>query len=142
MSKFLKQLKKSARFRVSLPFMSYEVNINDLIDSSKVDERISKLSEIQKDLEAAVVAVDSLQNEAETRQNEAKQLKEVVEHLNKERTTAEALLKLPEDSFTQLIAKASSKGRWRGHLEGAIIDFVTGVVSSFLVWCFTKYLIT
>jgi hypothetical protein len=138
MSNIIKAIMSGARFRVSLPFISYEVNLNDLVDSSNVDKRISKLGEIKRDLEAAVVAVDSLQSEAATRKTEANQLSNVVERLNEERTTAEALLKLPEDSFTRLMTKANSKGRWRGLFEGALIGFDTGILSSYLVWYLTK----
>ena len=138
MTEIIKALKHSARFRVSLPFFSYEVNLNDLVDSSSVDERITKLGEIKRDLEAAAVAVDSLQSEAEARKIEASRLHETVERLNEERTTAEALLKLPEESFTRLLSKASSKGRGRGLFEGAVVGFITGVISSFVVWYFTK----
>lgn len=138
MAKITNALKRGARFRVSLPFISYEMNLNDLVDSSNVDDRIAKLGEIKSDLEAAVLAVDSLKSEAEARKAEANNLRETVEQLNEERTTAEALLKLPEESFTRLLTKANAKGRWRGIIEGIIVGFVTGVVSSFVVWYFTK----
>ena len=138
MSKLINTLKRGARLRISLPFFSYEVNLDDLVDPTNVDKRISKLSEIKQDLEAAVLAVDSLRREAEDRKTEAIHLSRMVEQLNEERTTAEALLKIPEDSLTRLLTKASSRGRWRGILEGALVGFITGVLSSFVVWYFTR----
>jgi len=138
MSKIIDSVKRSARFRVSLPFFSYEVNLNDLVDSSTIDERISKLGRVKEDLEAAIVAVSTLQKEAEKHREEANKLSETVSMLSKERLTAEALLKIPEDSFTRLLTKANSKGRWRGIVEGAIVGFITGVLSSFVVWLLTK----
>lgn len=134
----LKATKHGARFRISLPFLSYEMNLNDLVDSSNVDERIARLGEIKVDLEAAVIAVDSLKTEAEARKMEANKLRETVEQLSEERTTAEALLRLPEASFARLLTKANSKGHWRGIIEGIVVGFVTGVISSLVVWYFTK----
>ena len=141
MAKFTDALKtviRSVRFRILLPFFSYEVNLNDIVDSATVDERIAKLGEIKRDLEAAIVAVESLQGEAEARKVEADSLRNTVQQLNEERTTAEALLRVPEESFVTLLTRANSKGRWRGIMEGVMVGFVTGVLSSFVVWYFTR----
>lgn len=135
MTKFTKLLKHNARFRVSLPFLSYEVNVKDLIDSSNADERIAKLGEIKRDLGAAVIAVESLQTEATTRKTEADRLSETVERLNEEKTTAEALLKLPEESFTRLLTKKVQKvdgaGFLRVHwlvlLQGLYLALLSGI---------------
>ena len=134
----IKAMKQSARFRISLPFFSYEMNLKELVDSTNIDDRIAKLGEIKADLEAAVIAVDSLKSEAEDRKAETNNLRETIEQLNEERNTAEALLKLPEESFARLLTKANSKGHLRGIIEGSLIGFSTGTISSIIVWYFTN----
>jgi len=69
---------------------------------------------------------------------ETEQLKDSVERLKEEHSTAKELLKLPEESLARLLNRASSKGRWRGVIEGAVIGFITGVASSGLVWYLTS----
>lgn len=132
-----KHLKK-ARLRVSLPFLSYEVTIDDLIDSKDIDERIERLSTIKNDLEETIVAVEQLQAEAFKSKNEADKLRVTISALEQDKSTAEAMLKLPEESFSRVLSRASSKGRVRGRIEGIIIGFITGVLSSLLVWYLTK----
>jgi predicted nuclease with TOPRIM domain len=136
-SSLAKYLKK-ARLRVSLPFLSYEVTLDDLIDSKDVDERIERLSTIKNDLEETIVAVEQLQAEAFKSKNEANKLKETISLLEQDKSTAEAMVKLPEESFSRVLSRASSKGRVRGIIEGIIIGFITGILSSLLVWYLTK----
>jgi len=135
--KLSKHLKK-ARLRVALPFVSYEVTLDDILDSKDVDERIKRLSTIKSDLADTVAAVEQLQADALQSKHEADNLKKVVEQLERDKSTAEEMLKLPEESFARLVSKASSKGRLKGIVEGALIGFVTGVLSSGLVWFLTK----
>lgn len=136
-SSIAKHLKK-ARLRVSLPFLSYEVTLDDLIDSKDVDERIKRLSAIKNDLEATIIAVGQLQAEAFKSKNEADKLRETISTLEQDKSTAEAMLKLPEESFSRVLSRASSKGRVRGIIEGIIIGFITGILSSLLIWYLTK----
>lgn len=133
----LRQSFKSASFRIALPFLSYEVRLNDLIDTKSADERIARLGVIKEDLEAAVVAVEGLKPEAEARKREAGELKDTVQKLEEEKNTVETLLKLPEESFTRVLTRASAKGRVRGVVEGMLLGFLTGVLSSLLVWYVT-----
>jgi hypothetical protein len=137
MAKFRDQLKKT-RFRVSLPFISYEVSLDDLLNTTSVDERIASLNRVHEDLLGAVAAVEGLQSEALERKHEVEQLEETVRQLNQDRSTAESLLNVPEESFTRLLARATSKGRTRGIIEGSVIGFATGTLSSFFVWYLTK----
>ncbi len=134
----LRQTLKSARLRVALPFLSYEVKLDELLSSASADERIAKLGSIKEDLEAAVVAVEGLKQEAEARKMEADDLKDTVQKLEDEKNTVETLLKLPEESFTRVLTRASAKGRVRGLFEGILVGFATGVMSSLLIWYITK----
>lgn len=134
----LGQMFKSARFRVGLPFLSYEVRLDDLLDTKSADERIAKLGAIKDDLDAAGVAVEALKQEAEGRRREADELKDTVQKLEEEKNTVETLLKLSEESFTRVLIRASAKGRVRGLVEGVLAGFTTGVGSSLLVWYVTK----
>ncbi len=136
-SSLAKYLKK-ARLIVSLPFLRYEVTLDDLIDSKDVDERIERISIIKNDLEETIVAVEQLQAEAFKSKNEANKLKETISLLKQDKSTAEAMVKLPEESFSRILSRASSKGRVRGIIEGIIIGFITGILSSLLVWYLTK----
>ena len=136
-NKFTKHLKKT-RLRLSLPFLSYELALDDILNSKDVDERIKRLSTIKNDLADTVIAVEQLQADALKSKHEADNLKKVVKHLEQDKSTAEEILKVPEESFARLVSKASSKGRFKGIIEGAFIGFVTGVLSSGLVWYITK----
>ncbi len=110
----------------------------ELEDKKTIDERISRLGEIKEDLEGAIKAVDDLQSEALKRKSELSNLQESVQKLEEDKDTVESLLKIPEESFSRILNKATSKGRIRGIIEGSIIGFVTGTLSSFIVWYFTK----
>ena len=132
-----KYLKKT-RLRVSLPFVSYEVTLDDLLDSKDVDARIRRLSQIRTDLEDTISAVEQLQADALRNKKDSDALKATVEQLKQDKATAEEMLKLPEESFARLLTRASSKGRTRGIIEGVLIGFTTGALSSFLVWYLTK----
>ena len=136
MSKLRKAL-RTTRLRIALPFFAYEIQLDDLLDTKSSDERIARLDAIKKDLEDAVLAVQELKKEAKTKKDEVEKLKGTVAKLEKDKDTAQALLKLPEDAFTRVLTRATSKGRVRGVVEGAVIGFITGVLSSFLVWYLT-----
>jgi len=137
MRTFRDQLRR-ARFRISLPFISYEVQLDDLLNPASVDQRIASLSRVHEDLLGAVAAVEALQSEALDRKREVKQLEEAMHALEQDRNAAETLLKVPEESFVRLIARAASQGRTRGIIEGLVIGFVTGTLSSLFVWYLTS----
>ena len=137
MTKF-KHFLSNARFRINLPFISYEFSIDDLVNSENIDERISKLESVKKDLYEAISAVNELQSDAQKNKDEVESLKFTVERLQEDKNTAEKLLKVPQDSFVRLFERASSKGRLRGWIEGLIIGFISGVLSSILVWYITN----
>lgn len=137
MRKFARKLSK-ARFRLSLPFISYEVGIDELFRSQSIDHRIAKLGEIKRDLLGAIEAVETLQTEAHERKGEVAQLQESVKRLRDDKDTAETILRMPEESFARLISRASARGRIRGVVEGLIIGFMTGGLSSLLIWYLTK----
>jgi len=75
MAKFPEQLRRATKLRIALPSISYEVALDDLLASETVDTRIAKLSEIKRDLEAAIGAVHGLQEEAQERKVEADHLR-------------------------------------------------------------------
>jgi hypothetical protein len=129
---------RKARLRISLPFVSYEVTLDDIVDSKSVDDRIAQLGRVREDLQAAVTAVEELQLKAIQNKRQHDELMVTVEKLKEEKTTTEALLRVPEDSFARVLARASSRGRWRGIIEGGILGLLTGSLSSLLVWYLTK----
>ncbi len=137
MSKLLKSRGKAV-FHFGGPFFSYEVQLDGLLDSKTVDERITRLAEVRRDLEAAVDAVTSLQQEAHTRKTEVEKLQDTVTQLQEDKQSAEKLLALPQESVARVIGKASSKGRVRGLIEGIVIGLVTGIISSAIVRYFTS----
>ncbi|MHB8894144.1 MAG: hypothetical protein ACYC99_03070 [Candidatus Geothermincolia bacterium] len=129
---------KKIRLRISLPFVNYEVVLDDLLDSKDVDCRITRLAQIKTDLEESISAVSQLQQEALQSKAEADVLRETVSQLQQDKHTAEELLKVPEESFARVLTKASARGRARGIAEGVVIGFVSGVLSSLFVWYLTK----
>jgi replicative DNA helicase len=112
--------------------------VDEKINAEVVAKRVAKLTSIRRDLEAAVVAISALEVDAQEKQAERERLKQLLSQLQADTKSAEAILALPEDTFTRLFHRASSKGRLRGIAEGAIIGFVTGALSSLLVWYVTK----
>ena len=135
---FISALKRSTKVSVSLPFLRYEIDLAQAIDPKTVDERIARLDQISNDLNAAVEAVAELQREAQNNKKEAEELREAVEQLEQDKVTAETLLQVPEESFSRILARANAKARTRGLIEGSIIGFTTGALSSLLVWYLTK----
>jgi hypothetical protein len=132
------RLKRGLRLRISLPFFSYEIALDDLATSETVNARIARFGDIKRDLEAAISAVQDLQYEANDRKLEADDLQALVAKLQEDKNAAESLLKIPEESFMRLVGGATSKGRIRGLMEGAFVGFITGVLSSLLVWHLTR----
>ncbi len=129
---------RNARIRLSLPGISYEISSEDLLGRQTIDQRLERLGSIKADLQASISAVEELEFEANQKKREVNELEEIVQRLNEDKTTAEGLLRLPEDTFTRVFARAVSKGRGRGIVEGVVIGFLTGTASSFLVWYLTK----
>ena len=133
----IKRHLRNTRLRVSLPFFSYEVTLDDVLTNKDVDERIKRLSQIKQDLQDTVGAVEQLQAEALHNKVEADKLRETVEQLKQDKAITESLMKIPEDSLARVVAKAGSKGRIRGLVEGIIIGLITGSLSSYFVWFIT-----
>lgn len=131
-------LKRCSKLSVSLPFLRYEMDLAQALDQKTVDERIARLDQIRSDLNGAIDAVTELQREAQDNKKEAESLRQSVKQLEQDKFTAEALLSVPEESFARMLARANSRARIRGLLEGAAIGFVTGALSSWLVWYLTK----
>ncbi len=131
-------IKKSSKISLSLPFLRYEMDLSQGLDTRTVDERLARLDRIRADLGAAVDAVAELQREAQDNKKEAEVLREAVTRLEQDKMTAEALLQVPEDSFIRMMARANSKARIRGIVEGSVIGFTTGALSSLAVWYVTK----
>ena len=121
-------LAKNSRVSVSLPFLRYELDLNQALDPAQVDERIARLDQIHADLKAAAEAVQELQREARDNRTEAESLRAAVRQLEQDKVTAETLLQVPEDSFSRMLARANSRARIRGIVEGLAIGLVTGAV--------------
>ncbi len=122
----------------TLSFMGIGIDLKEVVDSRSVNERISQLGKVKDDLQAAIVAVDELQTKAVQSRSQYEELARMLKRLEEEKATTEALLRIPEESFSRVFAKASSRGRWRGIIEGSVIGFVTGCASSYLIWYATK----
>ena len=114
------------------------MDLGQALDPRTVDERIARLDQIRADLSGAIDAVTELQREAQDNKKEANQLREAVDRLEQDKVTAETLLKVPEDSFARILGRANSRARLRGVIEGTVIGFTTGALSSWLVWYLTK----
>ena len=91
-----------------------------------IDERLAKLAKIQEDLGDAMKAVDELQKSAVTAKKEADTLESEVSRLCQDKAVAEELVKVPEEAFARLLARASAKGRGRGLIEGIVVGLLTG----------------
>lgn len=129
---------RNAKISVNLPYLRYEIDLDQALYPRTVDERIERLDQIRTDLIAAIDAVTELQSEALENKREAEELRDTVKQLEQDKVSAETLLTIPEDSFSRIITKANSKARFRGIAEGALIGLLTGVASSWLVWYFTS----
>ena len=134
----LSALAKHSRVSVSLPFLRYELDLNQALDPKVVDERIARLDQIHADLHAAAEAVQALQREARDNRTEAESLRAAVRQLEQDKVTAETLLQVPEDSFSRMLARANAKARTRGIVEGLMIGLSTGALSSLAVWYLTR----
>jgi septal ring factor EnvC (AmiA/AmiB activator) len=98
----------------------------------------SRSSGVREDLRAAVEAVEELQSKALQNKKEHDDLKATIDQLKEEKATTETLLQVPEDSLARVLARANSRGRTRGIIEGGILGLLTGSRSSLLVWYLTK----
>ncbi len=131
-------LLKQGRLRISIPFLTYEMRIDGLLSEKSVEDRIARLAEIQDELEGAVTAVSDLKDEAIRTKDEANSLRSRIDELEKDKSAAEKMLEVPEESFSRLLSRANSKARLRGIVEGSCIGFLTGCGSSMFVWYVTN----
>ncbi len=131
-------LLKQGRLRISIPFLTYEMRIDGLLSEKSVEDRIARLAEIQDELEGAVTAVSDLKDEAIRTKDEANSLRSRIDELEKDKSAAEKMLEVPEESFSRLLSRANSKARLRGIVEGSCIGFLTGCDSSMFVWYVTN----
>lgn len=139
MTKLTDQLKKIRITPITaINVLGLRINLEDLLQSSDVDQRIGKLSEVRKDLEAAVEAVATLQTEALKSKTELETLQTAVKQAAQDKEAAENLLDVPEEALARVIARANAKGHLRGVLEGLAIGFATGAASSYLVSALTR----
>ncbi len=136
MSKLINTLKGIRITGVNV--FGFQINLEDILSTKDIDERIKRLSDVKKDLEAAVLAVGELQSEALTSKTELDKLQAAVNQAAQDKETAEKMLSLPQESLSRIIAGATTKGRIRGIIEGLIIGLLTGAASSYLVWYLTK----
>jgi hypothetical protein len=134
-SLFLSLLTRSL-LDVILPF-----NLGRIIEETKntktIDERLARLGAIKHDLESAIEAVETLQEDASKRKAEVQYLQQTLLKLNEDKVTAEALLKIPEESFSRILARAAARSRVIGLIQGIIIGLCTGILSSLFVWWLT-----
>lgn len=118
--------------------LGVQVNLEDVLTGTDVDERIRRLSGIKRDLEAAVQAVNGLESEAVSRKAELEALRSAASQAAKDKQAIETALAVPEAALARVMSRATAKGRLRGVIEGLIIGFLTGAASSYVVWFFTK----
>ncbi|NEP87532.1 MAG: hypothetical protein F6K18_12260 [Okeania sp. SIO2C2] len=84
--------KAQVRIKLPIPFISYEIPLNEVIDPQSIDTRISRLSDIKKELESAILAVESLQSEAQENKEKVSKLQERIHELEEDKSTAETVL--------------------------------------------------
>ena len=129
--------------RASLGFnflgLKGEITEESIIDFAEdVDARIKKLSQVRDDLQAAVIAVDSLRVEATQRHDEVHKLRDAVAQLKQDHQTTQTLLEVPKESFARVLSEVSARDKLRGRIEGVVLGLITGGVSSYAVWYLTK----
>lgn len=108
------------------------------ISADEVSHRLESLVSVRHDLEGVLEAIAALEFDAKEKQAERERLKQLLADLQADTKSAEAVLAQPEEAFTRLYLRASSKGRVRGIMEGLLVGFITGALSSLLVWYVTK----
>jgi len=134
----VKRILSSVAANLQVSALGVSFSLADLGSSETVDERIARLDKIKADLEAAIGAVEELQGDANASKLQLDQMRQDVAALQQDKTTAERLLKLPEESFARLLDRATRRGQVKGIIVGVIIGLVTGCISSYAVWSFTK----
>jgi len=123
---------------VSVPGIGISIPLKDLVAHEDVDTRIAKLSTIKQDLLASIAAIDELEKDASSKKRQLNELDAALQRLQSDKITAESLLNLPEESLARVLANAAARGRGKGILQGLIMGFATGVLSSLLVWYITR----
>lgn len=110
----------------------------EYMSAKEVADRIAKLPSLKRDLEAVVFAVNTLAYDAGVKKNQHDALKRALSELEADKKSLETLLSVPEASFARVLTLASRKSRLRGLLEGTVVGFLTGILSSSLVWYLTR----
>lgn len=133
----MQRIFRNVKIRVSLPFISYEITPEEFLNRKTIDERIVKLEKVKSDLLDAVDAVRSLEEEARKSKDESDRLDAQLSKLRKDKETTEELLKLPQDSFARVLAKASRGAQWIGIVIGFFLGILASLIASW-IWIFIE----
>jgi hypothetical protein len=82
----------------------------------------------------AADAIQLISEESKQKKIELDELRLRLAEINKDKETIEKVLQIDQDSFSRLLISTNKKTEKRSILIGIVIGFLTGTVSSYLVW--------
>lgn len=131
MSDNLKTGRTYVAYRVDGKIPVYQ---DEMISTEEIAKRVERLAEIRSEIESVVEAVKLLESDGREKLKERETLKQTLSQLQADKQSAEAILQLPEGSFTRLFERAARKGRIRGLVEGLLIGFLSSVLAWYVTY--------
>jgi hypothetical protein len=141
MSKFIDYI-KSGVSRITIvslgfPGIAFELEKKIEFNNKEIEERIIQLDDIKSKLIEAADAINQISTDSKQKKVELEELIKKYQEIKQDKDESEKLLQLNKDSFGRILTSTNKQTERRSILIGIIIGFVTGTLSSLLVWYLT-----
>lgn len=136
---FLKSVRPIISFDASSGSPSFAIELDRKIqlNNKEIEDRINQLDDVKDKLIKAADAISHISDESRRKKTELELLRNKLEQINKEKEVAETILEVDKESFARLLISTNKRTEKRSILIGIGIGFVTGSLSSLLVWLLT-----
>jgi hypothetical protein len=118
--------------------IAFELDKKIRLNNEEIEARINQLDDVKKSLIMAADAIQLISEESKQKKIELDELRSRLAEINRDKETIEKVLQIDQDSFSRLLISTNKKTEKRSILIGIVIGFLTGTLSSFLVWILTK----
>ena len=121
-----------------IPSIVIELDKKIELNNKEIEERISQLDDIKSKLIETANIVNQISTDSKQKKAELDELVKKYQEIKQDKDESEKLLQVNKDSFARILLSTNIKTERRSIWIGIIIGFVTGTLSSLLVWYITS----
>lgn len=121
-----------------IPNIVIELDKKIELNNKEIEERINQLDDIKSKLIETANAVNQISTDSKQKKAELDELIRKYQEIKQDKNESEKLLQVNKDSFGRILLSTNKKTEIRSIWYGIIIGFVTGTLSSLLVWYLTS----